>query len=556
MKNLKQIKSYFNKNKEYVIFENLKNEKNKYDEYEVINIDLFFSNTKDINYFRDYFLKRKFNIGLIFSNVFRNPFLFYKDEIFDFILNFKPIVIIVNKEIYLEILDKLGYDLIDEISKYGVKLLVIENLKIDSFFNFFYDLNLNDLNIYGITGTNGKTSITTILYHLCDYLSGYNDLFKSSLIGTVKYCVGSEVLAKYDVDNSLLTTPDTSLIYYLLYLSKVNKVKNVFMEVSSHSLDQNRPAGLNFKIASFTNLTVDHLDYHKTMENYFNAKKKLFFEYKNDFIAVNTYYNDYGKILYNELRKVGKSNIFTYFVKNYQFEINRTNFILNIYKDEELIKINNIKDLNFSTNLIGFFNVNNLAIAFVNFYIINREVFKVDYIEFFKDFINNIDFLEGRLELVSNEPIVFVDYAHTPDALENVIKVLIEYKINLNLGDIYVVFGAGGSRDKSKRPIMGNIVSSLANRIIITSDNPRDEDPLEIIDDILKGIEDKNKSKIIVEPDREKAIIKALNNMKLNDILLIAGKGHENYQIINNKRIFFSDKKVVKDYLNKIKLKN
>ncbi|MGB9638985.1 MAG: UDP-N-acetylmuramoyl-L-alanyl-D-glutamate--2,6-diaminopimelate ligase, partial [bacterium] len=452
-----------------------------------------------------------------------------------------------------EILNKLGYDFINEINKYEIKFLAISDLEIDSFLKFFYDLDFNNLNIYGITGTNGKTSITTILYHLCDYLSNYNDLFKSSLVGTVKYCVGSEVLSKYDVDNSLLTTPDTSLIYYLLYLSNVNKIKNIFMEVSSHSLDQNRPAGLNFKISSFTNLTVDHLDYHRTMENYFNAKKKLFFEYKNDFIVVNSYYNDYGKILYNQLKESSKTNVFTYFIKDYQFEINKTNFILNIYKDDELIEINKKRDLDFSTNLIGFFNVNNLAIAFINFYIMNKEIFKVDYIDFFRDYINNINFLEGRLELVTKEPIVFVDYAHTPDALENVIKVLIEYKRSLNLGDLYVVFGAGGNRDKSKRPIMGNIVSLLADKVIITSDNPRDEDPLEIINDILKGV--KNKDKVIVEPDREKAIIKALNNMKLNDILLIAGKGHENYQIIKNKRIFFSDKQVVKNYLNNIKLK-
>jgi UDP-N-acetylmuramoyl-L-alanyl-D-glutamate--2,6-diaminopimelate ligase len=544
MKNLEQIKNYFNNQ---IIFQNFEND------CKDVNVNSFLSNTKDINYLKSYFRGKNFNIGLIFSNVSKNPFIFYKDEIFTFILNYKPVVIVVNKDIYLEILNKLGYDFINEINKYEIKFLAISDLEIDSFLKFFYDLDFNNLNIYGITGTNGKTSITTILYHLCDYLSNYNDLFKSSLVGTVKYCVGSEVLSKYDVDNSLLTTPDTSLIYYLLYLSNVNKIKNIFMEVSSHSLDQNRPAGLNFKISSFTNLTVDHLDYHRTMENYFNAKKKLFFKYKNDFIVVNSYYNDYGKILYNQLKESSKTNVFTYFIKDYQFEINKTNFILNIYKDDELIEINKKRDLDFSTNLIGFFNVNNLAIAFINFYIMNKEIFKVDYIDFFRDYINNINFLEGRLELVSKEPIVFVDYAHTPDALENVIKVLIEYKRSLNLGDLYVVFGAGGNRDKSKRPIMGNIVSLLADKVIITSDNPRDEDPLEIINDILKGV--KNKDKVIVEPDREKAIIKALNNMKLNDILLIAGKGHENYQIIKNKRIFFSDKQVVKNYLNNIKLK-
>jgi UDP-N-acetylmuramoyl-L-alanyl-D-glutamate--2,6-diaminopimelate ligase len=182
----------------------------------------------------------------------------------------------------------------------------------------------------------------------------------------------------------------------------------------------------------------------------------------------------------------------------------------------------------------------------------NKEIFEVDYVKFFREYIKSINFLEGRLEQISNEPIVFVDYAHTPDSLENIIKTLIEYKKSLNLGDIYVVFGAGGDRDKSKRPLMGKIVSSLADKIIITSDNPRNEDPLDIINDILKGIKDRDN--VIVEPDREEAIIKALNSMKLNDILLIAGKGHENYQIIKDKRIFFSDKEVVKNYLSKIKI--
>ncbi len=537
MKTIKQIKDYF---ENQIIFENLK------DSFDNINIDLFFSNTQSFNYIKNYLNKSKLNKGLIFSKYIKNPILFYKNEI----LNFKPVIIIIDKTIYSEVFENQDYyiDLINDFNKYNIKLIVVNNIVIDEFLKFFYDLSINDLNIYGITGTNGKTSITTILYHISNNLSNYDDIFRASLIGTIKYCVGDKLIAKYDVDNSLLTTPDTSLIYYLIYLSKLNKVKNIFMEVSSHSLDQNRPKGLHFKIASFTNLTIDHLDYHKTMENYFNAKRKLFFDYPNDFNVINSYYNDYGKILYNQLENIKRKNLFTYFIKDYRLEINGTNFVLNIYKDNKLIEINGVKDIYFFTNLIGVFNIHNLAISFINFYIMNREIFSVDYIDFFRDYIRSINFLEGRLELVSNDPIVFVDYAHTPDALENVIKTLIEYKKSLNLGDIYVVFGAGGNRDKTKRPIMGRIVSSLADKIVITSDNPRDEDPIEIINDILKGIKDK--SNVIVEPDREKAIIKALDNMKLNDILLIAGKGHENYQIIGNTRSFFSDKEVVLNYLN------
>ncbi|MCX7871141.1 MAG: UDP-N-acetylmuramoyl-L-alanyl-D-glutamate--2,6-diaminopimelate ligase [bacterium] len=544
MKTIKQIKNYF---ESQIIFENLID----FGDFDNINIDLFFSNTQNINYLKSYLNENNLNKGLVFNGYIKNPLLFYKNEI----LNFKPVIIIIDNIVYSEINKNQIYftDLINEFNKNNIKLIAINNLELDKFFKFFYDLNINDLNIYGITGTNGKTSITTILYHISNSLSNYDNVFSSSLIGTIKYCVRDKVVSKYDVNNSLLTTPDTSLIYYLIYLSKINKVRNIFMEVSSHSLDQQRPKGLYFKIASFTNLTIDHLDYHKTMENYFNAKRRLFFEYPNDFTVINSYYNDYGKILYNQLKDIKKNNIFTYIIKDYTFEINGTNFVLNIYKDDKLIEINGLKDIYFFTNLIGVFNIHNLAISFINFYIMNKEIFEINYIDFFKDYIKNINFLEGRLELVNNDPIVFIDYAHTPDALENVIKTLIEYKESLKLGNIYVVFGAGGNRDKTKRPIMGSIVSSLADKIIITSDNPRDEDPLEIINDILKGI--KNKNNVIIEPDREKAIIKALNDMKLNDILLIAGKGHENYQIIGNKRIFFSDKEIVKCYFNKIKLK-
>lgn len=544
MKTIKQIKNYF---ESQIIFENLID----FGDFDNINIDLFFSNTQNINYLKSYLNENNLNKGLVFNGYIKNPLLFYKNEI----LNFKPVIIIIDNIVYSEINKNQIYftDLINEFNKNNIKLIAINNLELDKFFKFFYDLNINDLNIYGITGTNGKTSITTILYHISNSLSNYDNVFSSSLIGTIKYCVRDKVVSKYDVNNSLLTTPDTSLIYYLIYLSKINKVRNIFMEVSSHSLDQQRPKGLYFKIASFINLTIDHLDYHKTMENYFNAKRRLFFEYPNDFTVINSYYNDYGKILYNQLKDIKKNNIFTYIIKDYTFEINGTNFVLNIYKDDKLIEINGLKDIYFFTNLIGVFNIHNLAISFINFYIMNKEIFEINYIDFFKDYIKNINFLEGRLELVNNDPIVFIDYAHTPDALENVIKTLIEYKESLKLGNIYVVFGAGGNRDKTKRPIMGSIVSSLADKIIITSDNPRDEDPLEIINDILKGI--KNKNNAIIEPDREKAIIKALNDMKLNDILLIAGKGHENYQIIGNKRIFFSDKEIVKCYFNKIKLK-
>ncbi len=544
MKTIKQIKNYF---ESQIIFENLID----FGDFDNINIDLFFSNTQNINYLKSYLNENNLNKGLVFNGYIKNPLLFYKNEI----LNFKPVIIIIDNIVYSEINKNQIYftDLINEFNKNNIKLIAINNLELDKFFKFFYDLNINDLNIYGITGTNGKTSITTILYHISNSLSNYDNVFSSSLIGTIKYCVRDKVVSKYDVNNSLLTTPDTSLIYYLIYLSKINKVRNIFMEVSSHSLDQQRPKGLYFKIASFINLTIDHLDYHKTMENYFNAKRRLFFEYPNDFTVINSYYNDYGKILYNQLKDIKKNNIFTYIIKDYTFEINGTNFVLNIYKDDKLIEINGLKDIYFFTNLIGVFNIHNLAISFINFYIMNKEIFEINYIDFFKDYIKNINFLEGRLELVNNDPIVFIDYAHTPDALENVIKTLIEYKESLKLGNIYVVFGAGGNRDKTKRPIMGSIVSSLADKIIITSDNPRDEDPLEIINDILKGI--KNKNNVIIEPDREKAIIKALNDMKLNDILLIAGKGHENYQIIGNKRIFFSDKEIVKCYFNKIKLK-
>ena len=546
MKTFNDLKRYF---KNDILFENDIDNFNS-----DIQIDLFFSNTKDFEYLSDYFnkLNLSLNKGLVFSYCsYNNPLVLYKTEI----LKLNPIAIIIDRDIYFSILykDKDYLDkLITELTLNNIKLIVVKDLNIVDFLKFFYSLDLSNLNIYGVTGTNGKTTITTILYHLCRDLSNYNDLFLSSLIGTIKYCVDDQVVSKSDVSNSLLTTPDTSLIYYLLFLSNINKVKNVFMEVSSHSLDQDRPKGLDFKISSFTNLGIDHLDYHKTIDNYFEAKKKLFFNYRNDFVVINRFYNEYGNILYNQLTNMrSMDDIFSYFIKYYEFRLDGMDFVLNFYKGNELIEINFCKDIGFSTNLIGVFNIHNLAIVFLNFYIMCNFVYGVDYMDFFRDYIKGINFLEGRLELVSKSPLVFVDYAHTPDALENVIKSIIEYRDRLNLGDIYVVFGAGGNRDKTKRPIMGNIVSNLADKVIITSDNPRDEDPLSIINDILSGVV--KKDKVVVEVSRESAIIKALNNMKLNDILLIAGKGHENYQIIGNKRVFFSDKEVVKKFLSKIR---
>ncbi|MEN3014563.1 MAG: UDP-N-acetylmuramoyl-L-alanyl-D-glutamate--2,6-diaminopimelate ligase [bacterium] len=437
-----------------------------------------------------------------------------------------------------------------------INYVVVENLKrdLDKLLNFFYDHPAKSLNIFGITGTNGKTTTTTILYSIFQELSKKDPIFSSCLIGTVKYCIKDQVIYESSTSNIPLTTPDICTNYFLLKTCRDRGVKNVFMEVSSHSLDQERVKGIEFKVVSFTNLSREHLDYHKTMQNYFSAKKKLFTDYSSDFKIICSS-NSYGRRLINELSQ-NKADIISFKIRSFKncdySETSQSSFNLSFIDPIKKQKIvQNIK-----TDLIGLHNFENLSIVYISCYLFINYVLGDLPVKFYLDQVVNLlanssKFLAdaGRLELVSKDPLVFIDYAHSPDALKRILKTL--KSIKKDSGKLIVVFGAGGNRDKTKRPLMGKVASKYADIIILTSDNPRNEDPLLIIEDIKKGVKIDSKN-VIVELDRENAIRKGIELAQTKDIVLIAGKGHEKYQIIGKSIKEFSDKKVALKCLTRV----
>ena len=289
------------------------------------------------------------------------------------------------------------------------------------------------------------------------------------------------------------------------------------MEVSSHGLTSGRVDMLEFDIAVFTNLTPEHLDYHKDMEDYFNAKKNLFKKLKNKSNSVINIDDKYGDILYKEFSGISYS--------------------LNKEADLDLKVLNEFK-----FNLLGKFNMYNLLAALGV-----AKILKIDF-DVLKKRVSLIKGAPGRFENVDigQDFKVVVDYAHTGDALENILQGIKDLKVK---GKIITVFGCGGDRDKTKRPVMANIAEKYSDLVIVTSDNPRTEDPTLIINDIIIGFENKN---YLIEIDRESAIKKAVLNAEKDDIILIAGKGHENYQILGLEKIHFDDREVAIKVINEL----
>lgn len=463
------------------------------------------------------------------------------EKYLDRILRLNPSLLIVDKDCRYENIPS------------NFNFIVMRDLRgfLPSILKFFYEIEIQEFNIFGVTGTNGKTTITTLLYNIFEELSNIDPNYKSALIGTVKYIVNKKVISESSVSNIPLTTPDICTIYYLLYLCKKENVKNIFMEVSSHSLDQDRINGIDFKITAFTNLSRDHLDYHKTMENYFEAKKKLFTKYKSEFKIINSQ-KRYGKILSEELKNNECKNLVNFKIRRANSKIHSSTLLSSFYLSfTDPISGKETKE-KIETDLIGFYNFENLSIVYITCYIFFNYILKTNDLHKVKEFIKKSStFLKntGRLELINQSPFVFIDYAHTPDALKNTLKTLLEFKNTIKANRLILLFGAGGNRDKTKRPLMGKIASKYSDLIILTSDNPRNENPSKIVEDIEKGIE-KNK-KYFVEIDRKKAIEKALEIADKNDVILIAGKGHEKYQIIGNQIIPFNDHQTVLEFFFK-----
>ena len=384
----------------------------------------------------------------------------------------------------------------------------------------FYDNPSRHLKLIGVTGTNGKTTIATLLYRLMMKMNK-----KSGLLSTVENKIGVETLP------STHTTPDVIKLNELLKKMKDAGCEYAFMEVSSHAIDQGRIENLDFDIAIFTNITHDHLDYHGNFINYINAKKKFFDKLKPEAFALTNIDDPNGLVMVQNT----KANIKTYSLK--QMADYKAKILLNSIMGLQL-KINE-KEAFFK--LPGKFNAYNILAVYGTMELLGFDKM---------DILINMSELEpvtGRFDIVSNaENSIFaiIDYAHTPDALKNILSTLGD--IRQKPAKIITVFGAGGDRDKTKRPEMGKIAARLSDLVIITSDNPRTENPKDIINDIVAGIEEKAKEKVLEIEDRRQAIKTALKLADKNDIVLIAGKGHEDYQEINGKKFPFSDKETVK----------
>lgn len=389
----------------------------------------------------------------------------------------------------------------------------------------FYSHPEKELILIGVTGTNGKTSVSYFTKNILNKAG-----LKTGYIGTIFYETDRVIPA-------LETTPSILKIVSLLKEMVDKNFKACVIEVSSHALHQDRILGLTFDIAAFTNLSRDHLDYHQTMESYYQAKKKLFTCYlKPSGKAVVSQETEYGKRLTKELKPILKDRLILVNNEKIKAEIlDKKNGLFLLVKFGD-------KEYKISTQLYGDYQAKNIATLCG---ILLTLSYKEDQIiSYLKDLKNPL----GRLELVTEYKgaKIFVDYAHTPSALEEVLKSLKSLKDNR----LIVVFGCGGNRDKGKRPLMGQVASVLADEIILTSDNPRFEDPLEIIEDIKKGINGSKPYKVI--PDRKEALKEAIKSLKKGDVLVVAGKGHETYQEIKGKRYSFSDQEEVLKIIREI----
>lgn len=389
----------------------------------------------------------------------------------------------------------------------------------------FYQNPSENLKLVGVTGTNGKTTIASLLYQLFKKAG-----FKVGLLSTVRIMVDNKAY------KATHTTPDSLTINK--YLKEMNDegVAYCFMEVSSHGIHQHRTEGLHFQGGIFTNLSHDHLDYHDTFAEYRDVKKTFFDQLPATAFSLVNVDDKNGLIMLQNT----KAKKYTYALKGYadyraQILENQLNGLL--------LKIN---ESEVWTRLIGNFNAYNVLAIYATAELLGLE--KVETLRM----ISELESVAGRFQyLISDNKITaIVDYAHTPDALKNVLETI--NSIRTKNEELITVFGCGGNRDKTKRPKMGHIASALSSKVIVTSDNPRNEAPESIMEDIEKGIEPQNFKKVLSIADRKQAIKTACQMANPNDIILIAGKGHETYQEIKGERFDFDDFKIVKEFLKQL----
>ena len=386
----------------------------------------------------------------------------------------------------------------------------------------FYSSPSRGINLIGITGTNGKTTVT----HLIQKIFEENNQ-KCALIGTLGYKLSSNG----EYRDAKHTTPQAPELQATLRMIKdVEKIDNVVMEVSSHALEQNRVGGCCFDGAVLTNLTQDHLDYHITMDNYFEAKALLFKRLQEGAYAVinadDSWSDKFLAAVPEGVRKYtyGVKNNADVMAKDITFSLNGAEFKLVACGQE----------YNVNLHMNGMFSVYNVLAALTSAIAMGIDISVA------LKALENVKGVAGRFEVVAKKPLVIVDYAHTPDGLENVLNSARE--ITPKDGKLICLFGCGGDRDATKRPKMGAIAERIADKIVITSDNPRSEDPQQIITDIIAGLKSTNPDKVTIEPDRGQAIALLKSVAANNDVVVIAGKGHEDYQILKDRTIHFDDR--------------
>ena len=405
-----------------------------------------------------------------------------------------------------------------DIENQPIKQLKLQASKIAS---QFYSNPSAKLWMIGVTGTNGKTSITQWISQCFNYLQR-----KTAVIGTLGNGLPNQLT---ETSN---TTPDAVLLQSMLADYVQQEVEIVAMEVSSHGLHQGRVRGINFDVAVLSNLTRDHLDYHQTFEAYAAAKRSLF-EYSGLKYAVLNCEDPFGQALEQDLKKAGKA-VLTYGIARGDVQAVDVQFENTYFTFNATTPFGNAP---VKVNLVGRFNVYNVLAVLAT--LLTSKISLADAIEA----ISHIESAKGRMQMLGGNgvPLVVVDYAHTPDALEKVLETL---KAQAS-SKLICIFGCGGNRDKGKRPEMGKVATRLADAVVVTSDNPRDEAPEAIIEEIIKGM----RNNFMVEQDRAKAILVGILSAKPGDIVLIAGKGHEEYQEVKGKRHHFSDIEQAKDVL-------
>ena len=485
--------------------------------------------------------------------IFGNLKLIDEIEIFDIAINSKTIL--ANSVFFGLIgLNNDGANFVPDVVNIGVKVVVIDYKSKFDYQNFLqknpqiiliisnnFELLVNFLktfyqplptNIYAITGTNGKTSSVEFVRQILEFLGK-----KSASIGTLGINCDDEIKSQIQISN--LTTPDIVSLYKSLFLLKKYQIDDVAIEVSSIGLQQKRVAGLDITVGAFTNFTQDHLDYHGDMQSYFACKMLLFSDVlkSNNYAILNSDIEEFSFI--EEVSKKNNLQIISYGFK-------AKNLILKKIEQQRVVFSyqNNIYEFDFL--LSGDFQVLNILCALAC--VLAKNKLDKEQIEKLLKNFKNLKSSLGRMQKVvelKNKAQIFIDFAHSPDALENILKLARK----LTSARICILFGCGGDRDQKKRPLMAEIACRLSDLVIVTDDNPRTEDPAMIRKQIISKC---NLSKTIEIADRKEAITKAIQLLQDNDILILAGKGHEKYQIIGSNKIDFDEEKIVKNAIAKL----